>query len=118
MSKYGINDDSTLTTYLKLGSGDSDSAFIVHSSNSKNKDNFIKFVIDTTGVTSVGSSQVNAEDLKELVKTYEDLQKFMLNFFNSTQTALSQFTRNLVGLHTELQYEMAKYIYNSAKLYK
>lgn len=117
MSKYGINDDSSLTTYLKLGSGDSDSAFIVHSSNSKNKDNFIKFVIDTTGVTSVGSSQVSAEDLKELVKTYEDLQKFMLNFFNSTQTALSQFTRNLVGVHTELQYEMAKYIYNTARLY-
>ena len=75
-------------------------------------------MIETTGVTSVRTSQVNAEDLKELVKTYEDLQKFMLNFFNSTQTALSHFTRNLVGLHTELQYEMAKYIYNSAKLYK
>lgn len=118
LKKYGINDDDTLTTYLKLGLGDSHSASVVHSSNSNNKDNFIKFVIETTGVTSVRTSQVNAEDLKELVKTYEDLQKFMLNFFNSTQTALSHFTRNLVGLHTELQYEMAKYIYNSAKLYK
>lgn len=118
LKKYGVNDDNTLNLYLQFGSGDSHSASVVHSSNSNNKDNFIKFVIETTGVTSVGSSQVNAEELKELVKTYEDLQKFMLNFFNSTQTALSQFTRNLVGLHAELQYEMAKYIYNSAKLYK
>ena len=96
----------------------SDSAAFIHSTNTNNQDNFIKFVIETTGVTSVGSSKVTGEELKELVKTYEDLQKFMLNFFNSTQTALSQFTRNLVGLHAELQYEMAKYIYNSAKLYK
>lgn len=118
LKKYGVESDESLNTYLRLGSGDVDAAFIVYGTNENNKDNFIKFVIDTTGVTSVGVSPATEKQVKDLVAAYEDLQKFMLNFFNSTQTALSQFTRNLVGLHTELQYEMAKYIYNSAKLYK
>lgn len=59
----------------------------------------------------------SVEDLERVVKEYEALQKFILNYLNSLQTMLKEVSVNLAGTYTELRFELIKYIYNSAKLY-
>lgn len=59
----------------------------------------------------------STEDLERVVKEYEALQKFLMNYLNSLQTMLKEVSVNLAGTFTELRFELIKYIYNSAKLY-
>lgn len=82
-----------------------------------------RFVIDVRkvlvnqGVPTTNQPEMTREDLEKLVKEYEAFQKFLLNYLNSLQVMLKEVSVNMAGTFTELRFELAKYIYNSAKLY-
>jgi len=65
-----------------------------------------------------GSDEITPELVRELKESINYLQKFITNYFTSMQNMISTMTTNLAGLNTELSYELAKYIYANAKLYK
>ena len=56
-------------------------------------------------------------DQKEKLKVLEDLQKFILNFLTTFQVFLKEAANNLVGVYQQARYDMAKYIYDTCKLY-
>lgn len=64
-----------------------------------------------------GDSSMNADDQKEKLKVLEDLQKFILNFLTTFQVFLKEAANNLVGVYQQARYDMAKYIYDTCKLY-
>lgn len=76
----------------------------------------VRNVLASSGSTSQ-QSYTNVEDLERIVKEYEAFQKFLLNYLNSLQVMLKEVSVNLAGTFTELRFELAKYIYQSAKLY-
>lgn len=82
------------------------------------EEEFIDKVVQAIGGANFQPTGLSDEERRALIKAYEDLQKFLLNYFNSIQVVVKDITQNLVGVHTELQYEMARFIYNSAKLYQ
>lgn len=81
---------------------------------------FIGTVSRVTGITiNAGtSSSYSEDDRKELLARYEELQKFLLNYLNNIQVMLKDISVNMAGTYTELRYELAKYLYKSASLYK
>ena len=88
----------------------------------KNDEVFIKAVIDTiSGNSSENNNKNNIlpseEEKQDVLKEYEGLQKFLLNYLNNLQVMLKEISINLAGVYTQLRFELAKYIYNSARLY-
>ena len=81
---------------------------------------FIGNVTRLTGstITAGTSSNYYEDDRKQLLKQYEELQKFLLNYLNNVQVMLKDISVNMAGTYTELRYELAKYLYKSASLYK
>lgn len=87
---------------------------------SDDRESFISRVESFIGETiprSSSSKELDKDELARLIKGYEDLQKFLLNYFNNLQVMLKDIAIELAGSYTELRYEIVKYIYNSAKLY-
>lgn len=76
----------------------------------------VQTVLATSGHTDQ-QTYSSHEDLERIVKEYEAFQRFLLNYLNSLQVMLKEVSVNLAGTFTELRFELAKYIYNSAKLY-
>jgi len=82
------------------------------------EDEFIAETKKQTGaVNSATGNSFSREEMEAILKEYEDLQKFLLNYLNSLQVMLKEVSINLAGTYTQLRFELAKYIYNSAKLY-
>lgn len=73
----------------------------------------VKSVVNQEG----GDSSMSADDQKEKLKVLEDLQKFILNFLTTFQVFLKEAANNLVGVYQQARYDMAKYIYDTCKLY-
>lgn len=81
------------------------------------KEQFITEVTELVGGAIYPDSNISEEELKEIKKEYEELQKFLTNYLNSLQVTIKEVSINLAGTYTELRYELVKYIYNSARLY-
>lgn len=60
----------------------------------------------------------NTEDIQTSVKTLENTQRFVINFLMGVQVIIKDSAMELLGTHQELRFAMAKYLYDSARLYK
>ena len=71
-----------------------------------------------TPMVGSNTSSVSAEDMIAINQLLKNNQAAMTSFFTNLQILLNISMTKLVGVNTELKLELAKYIYNSGKLYK
>ena len=77
---------------------------------------FIQIAASLLGeTTSDGAPEMENREAK--LKELEAIQKFILNFLTSFQVFLKEIATNLVGVYQQARYDMAKYIYDTCKLY-
>lgn len=72
--------------------------------------------VDSGGDNTTKDQKEALISLKEQqTKQLNELQSFMLNYLNSLQILIKEISTNIIGMETEIRYEMIKYIYKSAK---
>ena len=77
-----------------------------------------KVNIVVTGQSGNDSKPIDLANNQQYRKRVEELQNYLLGYVSALQTMLKEIATNLTSIYTELRYELVKYIYNSAKLYK
>lgn len=102
-----IRDDDVEASYYKLMDSITDEEAFLKKARSV-------ILSDTNGFSE---SATDIEEIERIVKEYENFQKFLLNYLNGLQVMLKEVSVNLAGTYTEVRFELAKYIYNSARLY-
>lgn len=60
---------------------------------------------------------VDPETMGKLIETLTTIEKYVLSFFQALQVVIRGLGANLIATYTECRYEMARYIYQSAKRY-
>lgn len=79
---------------------------------------FVGNVKDFISKLGASTTTTDAEiDLTAHIEEFKKLQDFLINYLNRMQYLIKELAINLAGTHTEVRYELAKYIYNTAKLY-
>ena len=68
-------------------------------------------------MATMGLTSATPEDIAKLVGKLDDANKFILSFFKALQVLFRGLSGNLIATYTECRYELAKYLYQSARRY-